>query len=153
MRSKLHEREDRLGVDRHVWLCALDVIASEQRIVVQHDSVVDADDRAVPDGVIVRLDVRVTLCEVAHVNQRLLRLRRNGELVEERARTAAELRHARVARCAAMGISDGVRAALGDPGQKRLGSERPVDGRLGIEAESGYSAHSDPALGSDFSLT
>ena len=41
----------------------------------------------------------------------------------------------------AMGIADGVRAALGDSGEKRLGSERPVDGRLGIEAESGYAAH------------
>ena len=41
----------------------------------------------------------------------------------------------------AMGVPDGVRAALGDPGEKRLGSERPVDGRLRIEAESGYAAH------------
>ena len=92
-------------------------------------------------GVVVRLDVRVALREVAHVDERLRRAGRDGELVQERARTAAQLRHARSTLRAAMGVPDGVRAALGDPGEKRLGSERPVDGRLRIEAESGYAAH------------
>ena len=40
-----------------------------------------------------------------------------------------------------MGVADGVGAALGDAGEERLRSERPVDGRLRIEAESGYAAH------------
>jgi hypothetical protein len=40
-----------------------------------------------------------------------------------------------------MGVADRIRAALGNSREKRLGSERPVDGRLRIEAESGYAAH------------
>ena len=90
---------------------------------------------------VVRLDVRVALREVADVDERLRRAGRDGELVEERARAAAQLRHARATVRGAMGVPDGVRAALGDPGEKRLGSERPVDGRLRIEAESSYAAH------------
>ena len=154
MRPEFHEREDRLGVDRHLGLGALDAIASEKRVVVQHDPVVDADDCAVANGMVVRRDVRVTLREVAHVDQRLPGLLRDGELVEKCARAAAELRHARAALGAAMGVSDGVRAAFGDPREKCLGSECPVDGRLGIEAESGYSAHElESRVGSGFSPT
>ena len=66
-----------------IWGSALDAIASEKRVVVQHDPVVDADDCAVANGMVVRRDVRVTLREVAHVDQRLPGLLRDGELVEK----------------------------------------------------------------------
>lgn len=145
--AQLHEREDRLRVDGHVRLGALDAVAGEKRIVVQHDPVVDADHGAVADGVVVRLDVRVTLREIAHVDERLRRAGWDGELVQERARTAAQLRHTRAALRGAMGVPDGVRTALGNPGEKRLGSERPVNGRLGIEAESRYAAHERDLVG------
>jgi hypothetical protein len=49
-----------------------------------------------------------------------------------------------------MGVPDGVCSALSDPGEECLGGECPVDGRLGIEAESRYSAHGSIRLrGSD----
>ena len=54
----LHEREDRLRVDGHLRLGALDAVAREQRVVVLDDAVVDPDDGAVPDRVVVRLDLR-----------------------------------------------------------------------------------------------
>jgi hypothetical protein len=53
-----------------------------------------------------------------------------------------------------MRVADRVCAALRDPREQGLGSERPVDGRLRIEAESGYAAHVlKIASGSDFRLT
>ena len=57
----LHEREDRLGVDRHLRLLAADPVAGEERIVVLDHAVVDPDDSAVPDRVVVRGNLGVTL--------------------------------------------------------------------------------------------
>ena len=124
--AEFHEREDRLRVDGHLRLRALDPVPREKLVVVGDDPVVDPDDRAVTDGVVVGLDVRVSLGEVPDVDQRLKRVGRHLELVEERAGAAAKLGDARAA-VAAMGVADGVGPALGDAGEQRLRSERPVD--------------------------
>src|SRR5205085_10969568 len=72
----LGEREDRLGVDGHLGLGALDAVAVEDLLVVEDDPVVDADDGAVADRVVVRLDRRVALRIVADVEQGFARLGR-----------------------------------------------------------------------------
>ena len=41
----------------------------------------------------------------------------------------------------AVGVADGVGAALGDGRQKRLRGKRPVDAGAGAEAISGYATH------------
>ena len=41
----------------------------------------------------------------------------------------------------AVGVPDGVRAALGDAGQKGPRRDRPVDAALRVEAIASYSAH------------
>ena len=151
--AKLHEREDRLGVDGHLRLRPLDPVAREQLVVVGDDPVVDADDRAVPDRVVVGLDVRVALREVPDVDQRLARRPAGTESSSSNALAPPRSFVTRVgAARAAMGVADGVGAALGDAGEQRLRSERSVDGRLRIEAESGDAAHGN-RVGSDFSLT
>ena len=98
------------------------------------------DDAAVPDRVVVPLDLRMTLREVAHVDERLGRAGRDVELVEEGARAAPKLRDADLA-VAAVGVPDRIGAPLGDSGEQSLRGERPVDGRLRTEAESRYAAH------------
>ena len=95
MPAQLHEGEDRLRVDGHLGLGSLDAVAGEELVVVLDDAVVDANDAAVPDRVVVRRDLGVTLGEVPDVDERGARLRRDVELVEQGARTPAELRHAR----------------------------------------------------------
>ena len=140
MSTEFHEREDRLGVDRHLRLGARDAIASEKRIVVQHDPVVDADDCAMTNGVVVRRDIRVTLREVAYVDQGLPGLRPDSGS----STSALAPPRSFVPRACCSPRRDGRirrRRALGDPREECLGSECPVDGRLRIEAESGYSAH------------
>ena len=67
----LGEREDRLGVDGHLRLGALEAVAREDLLVVDDDPVVDPDDRAVPDRVVVRLDRGMALRVVAHVDEHL----------------------------------------------------------------------------------
>ena len=42
--GKLREREDDLGVDRHLGLRALDAVLREELVVVLDDPVVDPDD-------------------------------------------------------------------------------------------------------------
>ncbi len=141
MLPNLHEGEDRLRVDRHLRLRPVDPVAGEELVVVGDDPVVHADDSPVPDRMVVRLDVRMTLREVPNVDEGLARLRRHRELVEQRARAAAELRHLRGRALAAMCVSDGVGTALGDAREQGLRGQRPVDGRVRIEAESGDAAH------------
>jgi hypothetical protein len=40
-----------------------------------------------------------------------------------------------------MRVPDRIGAALCNPGQERLGSERPLDARIRAETVSGYSTH------------
>ena len=68
---------------------ALDAVRGEQRVVVLDDAVVDADDGAVADRVVVRLDLGVALRVVADVDQRLDAVAGTRDLVEERARAGA----------------------------------------------------------------
>ena len=121
------EREDRLGIDGHARLGARTVVLRQELVVVQDDSVVDPDDRPVADGVVVGGDRRVALGVVADVDQRLRRVARDKDSVEQLARAAALLADRDRSDLGAVRVPDGVSAALGDPGQERLGCERPID--------------------------
>ena len=123
----LGEREDRLGVDRHLRLGALEAVPFDQLVVVDDDPVVHADDGAVADRMVVGLDPGVALRVVAHVDQGLARAGREDDLLEQSAGAGALLVDRRLARAAPVGVPDGVGAALGDPGEQGLGRERPVD--------------------------
>ena len=100
-----------------------------------------ADDGAVADRVVVRLDARVALRVVANVYERLGDVLREHHLLEERARPGALLVDLDDAARRPVRVADGIRAALGDAGQQRLGSERPLDRARGAQAVSGDSAH------------
>ena len=114
----------------------------EQLVVVQDDPVVDPDDRPVADRVVVGGDRRVALRVVADVDEELGGRLRHGDPLEELARGRALLRHDRIGVVrAAVGVADGVGAALGDPGQQRLRRERPVDGAARGKAVSRDAAH------------
>ena len=69
--AQLHQREDRLRVDRHVLLAALDPVARKKLVVVLDDSVVDTYHAAVANGVVVAPDLRVALRVVADMEKRL----------------------------------------------------------------------------------
>ena len=151
----LREGEDHLGVDAHLRVGALDSVLGEQLLVVEDDPVVDSDHGAVADRVVVRGDRRVALRVVAHVDEHLRGALRDDDLVEERARSRALLVDVDAFGVAAVGVADRIGAALGDPGEERLGSERPVGRAGGGEAISSYSAHtilrrrSEPAVSVD----
>ena len=83
----------------------------------------------------------MALREVADVNQCLPAVGWDVELVEERTRATAQLRHAYGLAGRAMRVPHGVGATLGDTGEERLRGQRPVDGRLRAETESRYAAH------------
>ena len=138
--GQLGEREDRLGVDGHPGRGALEAVVGEDFLVVQDDPVVDADDRSVPDRVVVGLDHGVALGVVAHVDEHLARVLRDLDAVEELARAGALLVDLNVA-AVAIRIADRVGAALGDTCQQSLSGERPIDVALGTQAVSGDSAH------------
>ena len=142
MATQLHQREDRLGVDGHVALGALEPVPGEHVVVVLDDAVVDSHHgrRAGSDGC--SRDLRVTLRVVAHVDEGVLGGGRDLDLVEERAGTASQLRDAATAPSAlSRRIADGVGAALRDPGEQRLRRERSLDGRLGVQAVARNAAH------------
>ena len=65
----LGQGEDRLGVDRHLWMGALEAVVGEDLLVVDDDPVVDPDDGAVPDRVVVRLDRGMALGVVTYVHE------------------------------------------------------------------------------------
>ena len=64
-----------------------------------------------------------------------------ADLVEQRARSAAELRDRRLTVPGPMRVADRVGAALRDAREQRLSGERPLDRGLGAEAVAGYAAH------------
>ena len=78
---------------------------------------------------------------VAHVQERLVRLLRDRDAVEERAGSGALLVERQVAGRAAVRIARGVGAALRDAREQGLSRERPVDAARAMEAVSGDSAH------------
>src|SRR5207249_4179493 len=59
--ERLRQREDRLRVDRHLRLGALEAVLEHQFVVVEDDPVVDADHGTVADRMVVGLDPRVAL--------------------------------------------------------------------------------------------
>ena len=137
----LGEREDRLRVDGHVRMGPLEAVVREDLLVVDDDPVVDPDDRAVPDRVVVRLDRGMALRVVPDVHEHLRRRRGNVQLAEQLAGPRAALVHRHRSAEATMGVPDGIGAALCNPGQERLGSERAFDARFRAEAVSGDSTH------------
>ena len=138
---RVDEGEDRLAVDGHLGLVPLEAVPGEDLLVVDDDPVVNAFDGAVPDGMVVGLDPGMALRVVAHVEERLVRLLRDREAVEERARSGALLVERQVAGRAAVRVARGVRAALGDAREQGLSRERPVDATRAMEAVSGNSTH------------
>ena len=138
---RVDEGEDRLAVDGHVGLVPLEAVPGEDLLVVDDDPVVNAFDGAVPNGMVVGLDARMTLRVVAHVQDRLIGLLRDCEAVEERARSGALLVERQVAGRTAVRIARGVRAALRDAREQGLSRERSVDATRAMKAVSGNSAH------------
>ena len=133
--------EDRLGIDGHPGLAPRTLVLGEQLVVVEDDSVVDADHRAMADRMVVRSDGRMSLGVVADVDEDLRCALRNGDLVEKRARAGALLVHGDALAGSAVRVADGVGAALGDSRQQSLGCKRPLECARGGKAVSGNSAH------------
>jgi hypothetical protein len=137
----LGEREDRLRVDGHRRVPALPAVAVEELLVVLDDAVVDPDDRAVADRVVVGLDRGVALRVVPHVHEHLAGARRDVHAVEQPARAAALLDDVDPRAYAPEGVSGRIGAAFGDPGQQGLRRQRPVDGRLLTQAVTSDATH------------
>ena len=87
------EREDRLGVDRHLRLRAREAVPGEQLVVVDDDPVVHARHVAVTDRMVVGGDRGVALRVVAHVHEHLRRVRGDDDRLEERAGAGLLLVH------------------------------------------------------------
>ena len=138
---RVHEGEDRLGVDRHLGLGPLEAVAREDLLVVDDDPVVDPDDRSVADRVVVREDRGVALRVVAHVDERVRRVARQLDGLEQGRRPGALLVDRDVRAGTAVRVADRIGAALGDPREERLGGERAIDAGVGVEAVSGDPAH------------
>ena len=148
------DREHRLRVDGHARLGARAGVLGEQLVVVEDPPVVHADDGAVANRMVVRGDRRMALREVAHVHEELGRSLRNGDLLEQ-LRGRRPLLHDHRPACSArlrIGVPDRVASALGDRREQRLRGERPVDPRVGGQAEARNSAH-DLMVGLDGDMT
>ena len=143
------EGEDRLGVDGHARLGPLEAVSGEDLLVVQDDPVVDADNLAVPDRMVVGREARVALRVVADVHDRLASLAGDGQPVEEGAGAATLLVHGHGEAGPAVGVADRIRSTFRDRGQERLSHEGLVDPRLVIQAISRDSAQCrlSPILG------
>ena len=139
--AALHEGEDHLRVDRHPRLGMLEAVRGEQLLVVVDHTVVDPDDRAVPDRVVVGEEGRMALREIADVNECLDDIVWELDGVEELRRARSLLVEGHRRRAAAVGVTGGVSASLGDTCEKCLRRERPIDARVGREAVSRDSAH------------
>lgn len=137
---RVDEREDDLGVDRHLRVVPLDPVAREELLVVRDDPVVDPCDAAVADRMIVRRDRGVALRVVTNVDQRLARGMREDNVLEQGARSGLLLvDDERAAR--AVGVADGVGATLGDTGEECLRGERAVHPRRVAEGVASDAAH------------
>ena len=104
----------------------VDVVAREELLVVDDDPVVDARHVAVADRMVVGDDRRVALRVVAHVDERLRRVAGGRRPSSSSAVAPVCCLCTSSAARAAVRVADGVGAALGDPGEQRLGGERPV---------------------------
>jgi hypothetical protein len=102
-------------------------VSSEQLVVVEDDPVVNTDDRAVADRMIVRGDRRMPFGVVAYVDENLGRACRNPDLVQQRARSGALLVDGHGLAWAAVCVPDRVGPALGDPCEQRLRRQRSLE--------------------------
>jgi hypothetical protein len=116
-------------------------VLGHQLVVVEDDSVVDAHDGAVANRMVVRLDARVPLRVIAHVDQRLGCARRHDHLVEQCARTRTLLVDRHRALAVPVGVPDSIGAALGDPGEQGLSRERAIHAAARTQAVSGNTTH------------
>ena len=122
------DREDRLRVHAHPRLGAGAGVGGEQLVVVRDDPVVDADDRPVPNGMVVGVDRGVALGVVAHVHQQLRHILGHRDPLEELRGGRALLDDGGVfLGSRAVGVPDGVGPSLGDGGEQCLRSQRPLD--------------------------
>ena len=136
------EGEDRLGIDAHPRLGARAAVGGEQLVVVDDDPVVDPHDRAMPDGMVVGRDRRMALRVVPDVDEQLVRVLGHADPVEQVARGRPLLRDDGIrVLLAAICVPDRIGSAVGDTGEQRLRSERPVDATAGREAISSDAAH------------
>ena len=140
-RAGFREREDRLGVDGHLRLGTLEPEPVEDLLVVDDDAVVDSDHGAVADRMVVGLDCRVALRVIAHVDEHVTGSRGNDDRLEQLAGAGLLLVHRDAGRARSVRVPDGVGAALGDPGEKRLRGQRARRLRFRPEAISRYAAH------------
>ena len=113
----------------------------EDLLVVDDDPVVDPDDGAVPDRMVVGEDGGVALGVVTHVHQGLGRVGGQLDRVEQCRGAGALLVNRHVRADATVGVTDRVCTALCDPREQRLGCKGAVDGGGSVKAVSGYSAH------------
>jgi hypothetical protein len=93
MRLVLDEGEDRFGVDRHLGLVALEAVLGEDLLVVGDDPVVDPDDAAVANRVVVGGQGGVPLRVVPDVHEELGGGLWDTDEVEELTRPGALLVH------------------------------------------------------------
>ena len=136
-----HQGEDDLRVDGHVRFGTVEAPLREELLVVLDDAVVDPDDGAVADGMIVGREGRVALRVVAYVDEHLTGLVRNAHRPEQLTGAGALLGDLEVEAGAAVRVSDRVRATLGDCRQESLRRESAIDAALAIQAISGDPAH------------
>ena len=123
----LGQGEDHLGIDGHLRLGALEAITGHQRVVVVDVAVVDPEDGAVADGVVVRIDPRVALGVVADVDQGVAGVLGQCDLLEQGAGAAALLVDDDAAAARPVRVTDRVGTALGNAREQGLGGTRPVD--------------------------
>ena len=137
------DREHCFRVDRHPWLNARAPVRGEELVIVDDRSVVDADNRPVPNRMVVRRDRRMPLGVVPHVDEQLRCMIGHRDPIEQHSRRRLLLHDGctRFLRRAVQ-VADGVRAALCDPCQERLRRERPRYTATRAKAISGDAAHS-----------
>jgi hypothetical protein len=116
-------------------------VLREELLVVFDDAVVDPDDRAVADGVVVGREGRMTLRVVAHVDEDLVGLGRDAHGPEQLTGAGPLFGDLEVEAGDAIRVADGVRSTLGDCRQESLRGESAIDAALAIQAISGDPAH------------
>jgi len=103
-------------------------VGGEQLVVVRDDPVVDADHRPVADRMVVGRDRRVALGVVPDVHEHLGRLAWDGDPLEELRGGRPLLHDGRIRLVVgAVGVPDGVGAALGDGCEERLCGQGALD--------------------------
>ena len=113
----------------------------EELVVVRDDPVVDADDGAVPDRMVVGGEGGVALRVIPHMEERRARGRRDRDEIEQLAGAGALLVDGYGSVSGPVGVPGRIGASFRDRGEQNLGCERPVDAAFDAKAVSGDSAH------------